>query len=109
MTPEKKAALILTGIAASEGTWIYFNIAGRAMRFWRYTGFLNPEQAGLLGWCLALGVAALFAWRAAQLPSVRENLFRPSLLKLLAVLVAIASGFCEEVIFRKWVMDALQN
>lgn|ERR1700687_2078855 len=110
MTPEKKAALILAGIAASEGTWIYFNIAGgRAMRFWQYTGFLNPDQAGLLGWCLALVVAALFTWRAAQLPSVRENLLRPSLLKLLALLVAIASGFCEEAIFRKWVMDALQT
>lgn len=107
--PEKKAGLILAGIAASEGTWLYFNIAGRATRFWRYTGFRNPDQAGVLGWCLALMVAALFTWRAAKLPSVRENLLCPSLLKVLGVLVAIASGFCEEVIFRKGVMDALQN
>ena len=40
---------------------------------------------------------------------MRANLFRFSSLKLLAVAVAIASGFCEEVIFRKFLMDAMSH
>jgi CAAX protease family protein len=106
---EKKAAFILAGIAATEGTWLYFNLAGRAARFWRYTGFLNPAAAGFLGWTVAFAAAALFTWRAAMLPAVRENLLRPSVLKVLGILVAITAGFCEETIFRKWLMDALQT
>jgi membrane protease YdiL (CAAX protease family) len=39
---------------------------------------------------------------------VRANLFRPSFLKLLALVVAVTAGILEEVIFRKWVMDYLQ-
>jgi membrane protease YdiL (CAAX protease family) len=46
---------------------------------------------------------------SSRLPSVRKNLFRQSWLKLLAVLVAVASGFCEEMIFRKGLMDLLQH
>jgi membrane protease YdiL (CAAX protease family) len=30
-------------------------------------------------------------------------------LKLLGFLVAVAAGFCEEVIFRKWLMDLMRN
>jgi uncharacterized protein len=108
-TLEKKAAFILAGIAATEGTWLYFNLAGRAPRFWRYTGFSNPSAAGFFGWTLAVAAAALFTWRAAMLPAVRENLLRPSVLKVLGILVAITAGFCEEAIFRKWLMDALQT
>jgi uncharacterized protein len=109
LSHERKAALILTGIAASEGTWLYFNLAGRAAKFWRYTGFADPSRAGWIGWGSALVCAVLFIWRATKLPSVRENLIRISGLKLLAFLLAVAAGFCEEVIFRKWLMDALQN
>ena len=109
LSHERKAGLILTGIAASEGTWLYFNLAGRAAKFWRYKGFSDPGRAGWIGWGSALICAVLFIWRAAKLPSVRENLIRISGLKLLAFLLAVSAGFCEEVIFRKWLMDALQN
>ena len=109
ISSERKTALILTGIAASEGIWMYVNIAGRAAKFWRYTGFSDPGRAGLVGWVSALICAFLFIWPAAQLPSVRQNLIRVSWLKLLAFLLAVAAGFCEEVIFRKWLMDLMRN
>ena len=109
ISSERKTALILTGIAASEGIWMYVNIAGRAAKFWRYTGFSDPGRAGLVGWVSALICAFLFIWPAAQLPSVRQNLIRVSWLKLLGFLVAVAAGFCEEVIFRKWLMDLMRN
>jgi hypothetical protein len=109
LSSERKAALILTGIAASEGIWVYFNLAGNASRFWRYTGFNDPGHAGLIGWSSALICALLFIWPAAQLPSVRQTLIRLSWLKLLGFLVAVAAGFCEELVFRKWLMDLMRN
>jgi hypothetical protein len=71
---EKKAAFILAAIAVSEGSWMYLNLAGRAMHFWRYAGFLSSAQVGPLGWFLAIFCAAFFTWRAARLPSVKANL-----------------------------------
>ncbi len=107
---ETKASFILGGIAAAEGTWVYLNIVGRSARFWSYMGFSNPAAAGLLGWTLAVAASAVFIWAAARrLPSVRENLLRPSVLKMLGILVAAVAGFCEEAIFRKWLMDGIQH
>jgi uncharacterized protein len=107
--PERKAAFILAGIAAAEGAWVYVNLAAAGTRFWRYAGLLAPWRPGLLGWALGLVTAALFSWYAAQLPSVRDNLLRPSFLKILAILVAFAAALCEEVIFRKLLMDSIQH
>jgi uncharacterized protein len=106
---ERKAAFILLAIAVPEGAWVALNLVGRPMRFWRYTGFVYPGRAGILAWLLALICAALFTWRAAQLPSVRANLIRPSRLKILALVLAIAAAFCEEAVFRKLLMDTLQH
>jgi len=40
---------------------------------------------------------------------VRHNMFRPSLLKLLAILMALAAGILEEAIFRRMLMNHLQS
>jgi membrane protease YdiL (CAAX protease family) len=40
---------------------------------------------------------------------VRDNLFRPSFLKLLAIALAIGSGILEEVMFRRWTMNWLME
>ena len=105
----KKAARILVGIAVPEAIWVCLNMAGNVERFWRWNGFLDTERVGLLGWALALLCAFVFIWQATRLPSVRENLLQPSWLKLTAVLLAVAAGFCEEAVFRKWLMDSLQH
>jgi hypothetical protein len=88
---------------------LYANLASAGNRLWRYTGLLAPAQAGIAGWILGLLTAAVFTWYATKLPSVRNNLLRPSFLKVLAILVAVAAGLCEEVIFRKVLMDSLQH
>jgi hypothetical protein len=106
-TVEKKACVILSGIAGVEGCWVLANLWVSPGRFWQWTGFAAPRQAGLAGWGLALAVAAFYLALCARLPSVRRNLARPSLLKLLALLVAVAAGLCEEGVFRKLFMDAL--
>jgi membrane protease YdiL (CAAX protease family) len=72
----------------------------------RTTAGISSGAAGLgVGFLVVIG----FVYFSRRLPSVRANLFRPSWLKLLALLVAVASGFCEEMIFRKWLMDLLQH
>ena len=105
---ERKAAYILTGIAAGEFVWVYFNFVGRQAKFWRYIGASSPARAGIFGWLLGLAVAAAFVLYSLRIPSVRETLFEISRLKLLGLLVACGASLCEEAIFRKWLMDTLQ-
>ena len=98
---------ILVGIAAAEGTWLWFSAHRNPRGFLRYEGFLNAH-AGVVGWLLAFAVFGLFTgYAATQFPSVDEHLVSFSALKVLALAVAITAGFCEETIFRKFLMDAL--
>jgi membrane protease YdiL (CAAX protease family) len=102
---ENKAAAILAMIALSESVWVVWSAHVSPRRFLHYAGFDQASTSGVLGWISALLVVIGFVYFSVRLPSVRANLFRPSWLKLIALLVAIASGFCEEIIFRKWLMD----
>jgi membrane protease YdiL (CAAX protease family) len=106
---ENKAAAILAMIALSETVWVVWSAHVNPRKFFHYAGFDQASVSGLLGWMSALLVVIGFVYFSTRLPSVRANLFRPSWLKLLALLVAVASGFCEEIIFRKWLMDLLQH
>jgi membrane protease YdiL (CAAX protease family) len=109
MSAEKKSALILGFFILTEGAWFGLNLWLNGWRFFHYLGFA-PGRAGTgLGWIAAVIVVLLFVGLACRLPSVRANLVRPSLLKLLALAVAVFAGILEEVIFRKWVMDGLQS
>jgi len=87
---------------------VFVNVRHNPGGFLRYTGFTS-NHAGILGWVLGVVVAFAFVALASRFPSVRSNLFRASLLKILALLVAIAAGLCEECIFRKLLMDYLQH
>jgi uncharacterized protein len=108
ISAEKKTAIILAVIALSEGCWVFFNMRYNPGGFLRYTGFTS-NHVGIIGWILGVIVAIAFVALASRFPSVRSNLFRASLLKILAFAVAIAAGLCEECIFRKLLMDSLQH
>lgn len=102
----RKAAVVLSAIALIEGAgaWI---IAGTSARgFLLDTGFVDGS-AEPAGWVLAIGVFVAFTAFACRLPSVRANLLAITWLKLLGLAVAVATGFCEEPIFRKFLMEAL--
>jgi membrane protease YdiL (CAAX protease family) len=102
----RKAAIILSCIAAGESAWVVAELAfGSPRGLLRYLGF--GERSPAAGWVLAAAVAGLWVAVAARLPSVRANLFRPSWLKLLAVVLAVAAAACEEAVFRKLVMNGL--
>ncbi|HEY2029379.1 MAG TPA: CPBP family intramembrane glutamic endopeptidase [Myxococcales bacterium] len=103
---ERRAAIILACIALAEASWSVAEMVVASPRaLVRYLGFTGG--ASPLGWMLALAVAAVWIALAARLPSVRHNLLEPSWLKLLALVVAVAAGICEEAVFRKLLMDAL--
>jgi hypothetical protein len=109
MSSERRAALILAAIAVAEGVWVWVSAHRKPMAFLRYEGFVGVN-AGALGWVLAVLVFVGFTMLAAtRLLSVRQTLVSLSPLKALALAVAIASGFCEETVFRKIVMDALRQ
>jgi membrane protease YdiL (CAAX protease family) len=107
MTPERKAGLILAGIAVAEGAWVALNFAHSRWRFVRYLGFARDTGANAPAWIAAAITAAVFVGLSIRLPSVRANLLRFSSLKILALAVAVAAGILEEVMFRKWLMDAI--
>lgn len=109
MSVQRKAALILTAIAGAEGWWLWASAHVHPRAFLRYTGFVDAP-ASVIGWLLAMIVFLAFTGYAAwRFPSVRANLIALSWLKALALAVAVSAGFCEETIFRKWVMDAVAH
>ncbi|MGH9684032.1 MAG: hypothetical protein ACRD4S_10535 [Candidatus Acidiferrales bacterium] len=81
-----KAAAILGGIFLFEGFFVGMFSYGRSYRFFIWLGFLpGPHTAPLAGWFCAAPTAVAFVLLSARLPSVRENLIRPSWLKLLSL------------------------
>ena len=107
MTAERKSGIILAILTAIEGGWVLMNLQVSGWRFVRYLGFADGMTGNPAGWIGAFVATAIFVAFALRLPSVRENLFRPSLLKLLAIGLAISSGILEEVMFRRWTMNWL--
>jgi hypothetical protein len=107
MSPERKSGIILAAIITLEGTWVAMNWLHSGERFIRYLGFASGLAGTILGWMAALLVTFLFVRVSVRFPSVRQNLFRFSSLKALALGVAVTAGILEEVMFRKWIMDHL--
>ena len=102
----RKAAIILAVITAIEGFFVFPPLVGNPVKFLVKFGLLpGPHLSPPLGWVLALLVAALFIWHSFRLPSVRENILRPSWLKLLAIALAVAAGVLEEFYFRQILME----
>src|SRR5579871_1122105 len=109
MSSERRAGLILSAIALAEGFWLWASAHHKPIGFLRYEGFIGGD-AGAPGWLLAFAVFVGFtAVAASRLSSVRRTLVSVSVLKALAIAVAITAGFCEETIFRKVLMDALRD
>lgn len=109
MTVERRSGIILGVITALEGGWVLLNLKVSGWRFIRYLGFAPGMTGDLGGWIAAVLATVIFVAFALRLPSVRENLFRPSFLKLLALALAVASGILEEVMFRRWTMNWLMG
>jgi membrane protease YdiL (CAAX protease family) len=106
---ERVAAGILAGTAAAWGTLVVVSLVAKPRAFIANLGFGPNQTDAPLAWILAALVVTYYVWGAAQIPSVREHMFRPTPLKLLAVLAGVMAASAEEVIFRKWIMDYLDK
>ena len=92
-------------------------VQGGILLFWYFTsdnfiaslGFSTLANVNFLAWVTAALVVALYAWGAASISTVREHMFKLNGLKYLALLGAIVSGIFEELVFRKLLMDYLQE
>jgi membrane protease YdiL (CAAX protease family) len=82
--------------------------SGNPTRIPEFFGFAAGRQGNALAWILAAITAVAYVWSASSLSDVKRYLYRPDLLKLIAVVAAVMAGIIEEVVFRKLVMDALQ-
>ncbi|MGZ5065603.1 MAG: CPBP family intramembrane glutamic endopeptidase [Usitatibacter sp.] len=99
----------MTSIIAIFGTLVVMTLVAKPHEFIVSLGFTPARIGGPLVWLLAILVTIYYVWGVAHIPAVRERMFRPTLLKLVAVIAAVMAGIVEEVIFRKWVMDYLDR
>lgn len=92
-------------------------VQGGILLFWIFTsdnffaslGFTTLPDVSFLAWCTAALVVALYVWGAASISTVREHMFQLNKLKYFALIGAVVSGFFEELVFRKLLMDYLQE
>jgi hypothetical protein len=102
----------LLGVIAVEGwaTWASFRAKGNL--FAALTHYATTPAGTPLAWVTAAIVTALYAWYAAyRSPVIADYMLRPwrwgehAALRMVAVPMALISGFFEEVFFRKFLMD----
>lgn len=80
-------------------------------RFWGELIGVTDQLADIpLGWVMAFLVAAGYVgYTFWAVPFVRRTAFEPSMLKVLAIPLAVVTGFLEELVFRKFLMDWLDT
>ena len=107
---EKITAWALTAASASLTAVIVWWTWGRPEKFLERIGWTDDVWHMPMIWVLAIIIAlAYIAYAAWAVPTVRQNLFKMSRLKVIGVCAAIVSGIVEEVVFRHLLMDGLMN
>ncbi len=92
-------------------------VQGGILLFWFFTsenffgslGFSKLTNVSFLAWCATALVVVPYVWGAASISVVREHMFKFNKLKYLALVGALVSGFFEEIVFRKLLMDYLHE
>ena len=104
-----RAVWIMAAFTITEGLWVAVNLLVNGWKFIRYIGFTAGHIGSWPGWIASAFVVLIYVGYSRRLPSVRETMFRLTWFKLLALALAVVAGILEEVVFRKWVMDAVQQ
>lgn len=94
-------------ILVQGGILLYWIITSD--NFFGSIGFATLSNVGIVSWGIAALVVISYVWGAASISNVREHMFKFNKLKYLALLGALVSGFFEEILFRKILMDYLQE
>lgn len=108
-TPRERlvAGTILAGASAIMLIPLVMNWLGRDITLVRNLGFSAGNLAPPIAWIAALAFAAGYiAYTFWALPEIRHAQREISWLKLIGIVSAFASGIMEEVVFRRWLMDA---
>jgi hypothetical protein len=104
---ERRVAWMLVATIVFEGVWVVVTFVAAPMRLIQYLGF-TPAALGVPGaWITAVAIAALYVAGAASIPAVRAYMWRPGVLKALAILAALVAAILEEIVLRRWPMDYL--
>ena len=109
MTAERKAFLTLVGVTVTEGSWFLSFRGSSVSHVLRWFGWGVVRAIPASAWVVAALVTVLYCFYSRRLPSVRRTMFRPDLLKFAAVCAALAAALCEEGVFRKTLMDTLDQ
>jgi hypothetical protein len=102
----------LIGVIAIEGWLIYASFKGHGDLVQAVAHYAFTPPANTLAWICAAVLAILYiAYAAVNSATIREHLLRPSRWKpfialcIVAVPMALISGYFEEAFFRKFLMD----
>ena len=108
MSCELKAGLLLGGMATFTLIFLFMMFIPNPANFIFWIGFNETAWEIPLAWVLALAVSvAYIAYTAFGIPTVRQNLFKFNLLKVVGIFAAFTSGLIEEIVFRRMLMDWL--
>lgn len=92
-------------------------VQGGILLYWLFTsenffasiGFMTLSNISIYAWGVAILLVVSYVWGAAGISRVRQEMFNFNKLKYLALLGAVVSGIFEEILFRKLLMDYLQE
>lgn len=105
---ENQTSKIISSIIAVQGGILLFWLFS-SERFIESLGFSKIGEISLFTWLVSFLVVVTYVWGTASISVVREHMFKLDKLKYLAVVGAIVSGIFEELVFRKLLMDYLQD
>jgi len=108
MSHEFKAGLLLGGMAIFTLVFLLMLLIPNPADFIFWIGFNETAREIPLAWFLAVAIAvAYIAYTAYGVPTVRQNMFKFNILKLVGIFAAFTSGLIEEIVFRRMLMDWL--
>ena len=105
---EKQTFKIISSIILVQGGILLY-WAFTSENFFHSLGFEALANVGIVAWGIAAAVVVSYVWGAAGISIVRQHMFKFDKLKFLALTGALVSGFFEEILFRKILMDYLQE
>ena len=105
---ELKAGLLLGGMSVFTLIFLLILFIPNPADFIFWIGFNETARAIPLAWVLAVVVAiGYIVYSAFGIPTVRQNLLKFNLLKIVGIFAAFTSGLIEEIVFRRMLMDWL--
>lgn len=105
---DKQAVKIISSIILIQGSILLYWVINTD-NFLDTIGFRTLSAIGIFTWGIAALVVVSYVWGAASISNVREHMFTLNKLKYLALVGALISGLFEEILFRKILMDYLQE